>query len=91
MYLEKPEKKVYQPALQNLGRCIGFYYRCPDFRAIEAILVSGIYYLVLHAKNNGSTFCEVDINREEDKERIKNAFSYIVAHSFKDAEKKKTT
>ncbi|WP_448099536.1 TetR/AcrR family transcriptional regulator [Polluticoccus soli] len=38
-----------------------------DIRSVCAILVAGIYYLILHAENNGSTFCERDINKPEDR------------------------
>jgi len=60
-----------------------------DFRAIEALLVSGIYYLILHAKTNGSTVCELDINQEKDRERIKNALAYLVNEIYADAGKQK--
>ncbi len=39
-------------------------------RAITALLVSGIYLLVLNAKVNGSTFCGIDINKQEDMDEI---------------------
>ena len=34
-----------------------------DLRAVSALLVAGIYYLVLHAKSTDTLFCEIDINR----------------------------
>lgn len=49
-----------------------------DLRSLLALQIAGIYYLVLHAKTNGSTFCGVDINKSEDKERINQAIDYIV-------------
>ncbi len=41
-----------------------------DFRALTAIIVASIYYLVLHAKSNGSLFCGLDIDVPTDRERI---------------------
>ncbi|WP_037315998.1 TetR/AcrR family transcriptional regulator [Salegentibacter sp. Hel_I_6] len=52
--------------------------RTVDFRAVSALLVAGIYYLVLHAKSTDTLFCEIDINRPEGMERIKNAINLIL-------------
>lgn len=49
-----------------------------DIRTLLALQIAGIYYLVLHAKTNGSTFCGVDINIDEDKDRVNNAVDYMV-------------
>lgn len=56
-----------------------------DLRAILALQIAGIYYLSLHARNNGSTFCEIDINEEEGKDRIVKALYQIVDMSYKEA------
>lgn len=53
-----------------------------DIRAISALLVSGIYYMVLHAKSTDTTFCEIDINQPEGMQRIKNAVSLILEMSY---------
>ena len=52
----------------------------PDFENVDvdireglALLVGGIYYLTLHAKGNGSTFCGIDLNEEQGKQRIGDA------------------
>jgi len=37
-----------------------------DFRSVIALLVGGIYYIVLHAKHNKSSVCGIDVNREKD-------------------------
>lgn len=37
-----------------------------DFRSVVALLVGGIYYIVLHAKHNKSSVCGIDVNREKD-------------------------
>ncbi|MBJ7881636.1 TetR/AcrR family transcriptional regulator [Gelidibacter salicanalis] len=52
-----------------------------DIRAISAILVAGIYYMVLHAKSTDTLFCEIDINQPEGMKRIKNAISLIVENT----------
>lgn len=53
-----------------------------DLRAILALQISGIYYLILHAESNGSTFCGVDINEPEGKERILNAIKNIIDYTY---------
>ncbi|MFD2554279.1 TetR/AcrR family transcriptional regulator [Sphingobacterium tabacisoli] len=41
-----------------------------DVQPLIALLVSGIYYLSMHATINGSLFCGLDINKEEDAARV---------------------
>lgn len=53
-----------------------------DFRAILALQVGGVYYLALHSQMNGSTFCGIDINETEGKQRILNAIRQIVDFCF---------
>jgi len=50
-----------------------------NLRAIIAIQIAGIYYLNLHAKTNGSNFCEIDINNPEGADSIKKALQTIIA------------
>ena len=54
-----------------------------DLRAVSALLVAGIYYLVLHAKSTDTLFCEIDLNTWEGMTRIKNAISKIVENTYK--------
>lgn len=49
-----------------------------DIRAVSALLVAGIYYMVLHAKSTDTLFCGIDINQPEGMKRIKNAISLIL-------------
>jgi AcrR family transcriptional regulator len=49
-----------------------------DVRAISALLVAGIYYMVLHAKSTDTLFCEIDINTPTGMERLKSAISFMV-------------
>lgn len=60
----------------------GFNNQEVNVRAIMAIAIGGIYYLSLHAKNNGSTFCGIDINKEDGKEQIEKAIQCIVNTTF---------
>ena len=53
-----------------------------DIRANLALLIGGIYYLTLHAKNNGSLFCGIDLNQKEGKERISLAINNIIEKSY---------
>lgn len=53
-----------------------------DLRAIVALLVSGIYHMVLHAKTTDSLFCEIDINKPEGMQRIKDAISLILESAY---------
>ena len=54
-----------------------------DIRGILAILVAGIYYLVLHGKTNGSLFCGIDLNTVDGEQRIKESISQIITMAFK--------
>lgn len=54
-----------------------------DLRAVSALLVAGIYYLVLHAKSTDSLFCEIDINTPDGLERIKKAINLILERIYK--------
>lgn len=49
-----------------------------DIRAITALLVAGIYYMVLHSKSTDTLFCGIDINQPEGMQRIKNAITLIL-------------
>ncbi|PWN67451.1 TetR/AcrR family transcriptional regulator [Chryseobacterium oncorhynchi] len=53
-----------------------------DFRAIMAIMVSGLYYLNMFASVNGSVFCGLDMNSPEGRERVKRAISFMVGQTY---------
>ncbi len=61
-----------------------------DLRALLAIQTAGLYYLALHASSNGSTFCGIDINTPEGKERInrtiENTLDLLISTSGKPKE-----
>lgn len=54
-----------------------------DIRGILAIIVAGIYYLVLHGKTNGSLFCGIDLNTTDGEIRIKESISQIISMAYK--------
>lgn len=56
-----------------------FYKTDVDFRATIGILVASIYYMVLHAKNNGSAMCGIDISKEEGKNRMLKAMRHLLS------------
>lgn len=60
-----------------------------DIQATLAIILGGIYYLTLHAKNNGSTVSGIDINEDEGKERIEKAIARLIRRDFEDAKTQK--
>ncbi|HMI04657.1 MAG TPA: hypothetical protein VK541_19355, partial [Pedobacter sp.] len=53
-----------------------------DLRAVSALMVAGIYYLVLHAKSTDTLFCEIDLNTPEGMARIKNAITRILENTY---------
>lgn len=65
-----------------------FKEKSKEYRAILAMLVSGAYYLNLHFAVNGSTFCGLDFNKEEDAKVLKDAIATIIDDQYKKLEKK---
>lgn len=52
-----------------------------DFVAIATIIISGLYYLYLH--KDRSTFCNIDMNTEEGRNRINQAIKFLSELLFK--------
>lgn len=50
-----------------------------DIRPTLALQVAGLYYLAMHARTNGSTFCGLDLNTETDQQRIIRALERILS------------
>ena len=65
-----------------------FKEQSKEYRAILAMLVAGSYYLNLHFTVNGSTFCGLDFNKEEDAKILKDAIATIINDQYKKLEKK---
>lgn len=53
-----------------------------NIRAIEALLIGGIYYLTLQAKMSGETMCGIDINKEEGRTEIKKTLQQIIEWAY---------
>jgi len=53
-----------------------------DFRAVMALQIAGIIYMVLQAKANGNPFCGIDINKPEGMQRIHKALDQIVSLTY---------
>ncbi|MBB2151815.1 TetR/AcrR family transcriptional regulator [Pedobacter gandavensis] len=53
-----------------------------SLRGVSALLVSGIYYMVLHAKKNDSTICGLDINSAEGRAEVQKSIRHIVEWAF---------
>jgi|SRR6218665_530669 len=56
--------------------------KAESFRAVMAILVSGVYYLNLYAAINGSVFCGLDIKSENGREKIGEALKFLVDQTY---------
>lgn len=89
---ELTEKTAFMRSICNVREKIGgeflkltddhFKNSNVNFRSVGALLVAGIYYLILHAKSNGSTFCEIDINQESGRKEILKAIKQINEWAF---------
>ena len=67
------------------------YFKDSDvnFRALMAVSVAGIYFLVLNAKINGSTFCGIDLNKNEDIKEVEKAVKQLVDLAYEKAKSQK--
>ncbi|WP_316746671.1 TetR/AcrR family transcriptional regulator [Pedobacter gandavensis] len=62
-----------------------------SLRGVSALLVSGIYYMVLHAKKNDSTICGLDIRSEEGRAEVHKSIRHIVEWAFQAGKAKNKT
>jgi AcrR family transcriptional regulator len=53
-----------------------------NFRAVAALLVGGIYYMILHTKHNGYAFAGVDLKSDEGRSSILEAMSNIIDWAY---------
>jgi AcrR family transcriptional regulator len=58
-----------------------------NFRAIIALLLGGIYYVVLHASTNKSTVAGIDVNIERDRKEVLKAIEQILGWAWDAAAK----
>jgi len=52
------------------------------YRAITALLISGIYYLDIYATTNDCTFCGLDLKSEAGRSEIEDAISFLIDKSY---------
>lgn len=52
------------------------------YRAIIALLISGIYYLDIYATTNDSTFCGLNLKSAAGRSEIENAISFLIDKSY---------
>lgn len=60
-----------------------FGEKAPQFRAIMAILISGLYYLDLYSMVNGSVFCGIDIKSDNGRSEIEKAVTFLVDQAYR--------
>jgi AcrR family transcriptional regulator len=56
-----------------------------NFRAVAALLVGGIYYMILHTRYNGEMFSDVNIVSEQGRQDITTAITQVVDWAFASA------
>jgi len=52
------------------------------YRAIIALLISGIYYLDIYATTNDCTFCGLDLKSTTGRSEIENAISFLIDKAY---------
>ena len=52
------------------------------YRAVMALLISGIYYLDIYATTNESTFCGLDLKSKEGRLEIEQALAFLVDKTY---------
>lgn len=57
-----------------------------NFRAVIALLLGGIYYIVLHAGTNGSKVCGLDIKNEHESDSLWKTIGQVIEWAFEAAE-----
>lgn len=55
-----------------------------NFQAVNARPVSAIYDVVLHAKTNGSTICEIDVNTKDGRRDVLQALDLILEWCYRE-------
>lgn len=59
-----------------------FGEKAARFRAIMALLISGIYYLDIYATTNSNTFCGLNLKSKAGRAEIEEALSFIVDQAY---------
>jgi len=53
-----------------------------DIRAIMALLIGGVYYIVLHSVTNQSTVCGIDINESKDRDAVTRSIRQVISWAW---------
>ncbi len=56
-----------------------------NFRVLLALMIAGVYYIVLHTKVNGSTFCGIDINDPDDMQKLHSTMQQMIDWAYENA------
>lgn len=57
-----------------------------NIRAVAALLVGGIYYMILHTRHNGSIFSDVDLSSNQGRKDILNAIDLLISTVINNSE-----
>ncbi len=71
-------ERVNESLIRLLESC--FHNSGMDVNVICALMISGIYYLILH--RNMSRFCDVDFSTKKGRERLENALEQVITVLF---------
>ncbi|KGE15616.1 TetR/AcrR family transcriptional regulator [Sphingobacterium deserti] len=61
-----------------------------EIRSVCALLLGGIYYLVLHSNGAGGTFCEIDIKTDKGKNQIIKGIQDILSWTYLEAKRQQS-
>lgn len=75
------QEEVGEVILQNITDPF-FGDNADMYRAVMAILVSGVYYLNLTTDVNGSIFCGLDLNEESGRAKIEKALHFLIDQTY---------
>lgn len=67
-----------------------FAENATEYRAVMAILISGIYYLNMYKGVNADTFCGIDLTKQAGTDTIKKALEKVVDLVYEDHHKNKS-
>jgi AcrR family transcriptional regulator len=54
-----------------------------NFRAVIALMLGGVYYMVLHAKTNNSVVCGMNLNEVKDRDEVLKTIGQLISWSWK--------
>lgn len=57
-----------------------------NIKAVTALMVSGIYYMILHSKKNESEICGIDVNSAKGQKEILDTIKQIIEWAFSPSE-----